>query len=49
MLAAQAERLIASDVIWDDLFKALAVQQLERDGVSGVRVPESQFVSAPTC
>jgi hypothetical protein len=44
VLAADAERLIASDVVWDDLFKALAVQQLERDNVTGVAVPESHFV-----
>ena len=47
LLAAQGLRLIASDVIWSDLFKALAVQQLEHDGVSGVTVPDSQFVSNP--
>ena len=46
MLADQAERLIASDVVWDDLFKALAVQQLERDNVTGVAVPESHFVAS---
>ena len=47
MLADEAERLIASDVVWDDLFKALAVQQLERDNVTGVAVPESHFVTSP--
>ena len=47
VLADQAERLIASDVVWDDLFKALAVQQLQHDGVTGVAVPESHFVSNP--
>jgi hypothetical protein len=47
LLAAQAERLTASDIVWDDLFLALARQQLERDNVSGVRVPESHFVSNP--
>src|SRR3954471_5718005 len=41
LLAAQAERLTASDVVWDDLFKALAVAQLQHDGVSGVNVPDS--------
>jgi hypothetical protein len=45
ILADQAERLIASDVVWDDLFKALAVQQLQRDGVTGVAVPDSHFVA----
>jgi hypothetical protein len=46
VLADQAERLIASDVVWDDLFKALALQQLERDNVTGVAVPESHFVTS---
>jgi len=47
LLAAQAERLTASDVVWDDLFKALAVAQLQHDGVTGVNVPDSHFVSSP--
>ncbi|HZO96519.1 MAG TPA: hypothetical protein VFB42_04020 [Gaiellaceae bacterium] len=47
LLAAQAERLTASDIVWDDLFKALAVQQLQHDGVSGVAVPDSHFVASP--
>jgi hypothetical protein len=47
VLADQAQRLIASDVVWDDLFKALAVAQLQHDGVSGVSVPESHFVTSP--
>jgi hypothetical protein len=47
ILAAQAERLTASDVVWDDLFKAPATAQLQHDGVSGVDVPESHFVSNP--
>lgn len=46
VLADQAERLIASDVVWDDLFKAFALQQLERDNVTGVAVPESHFVTS---
>jgi hypothetical protein len=47
LLAAQGERLTASDVVWDDLFKALVVAQLQHDGVSGVSVPESHFVASP--
>jgi hypothetical protein len=46
VLADQAQRLIASDVVWDDLFKALTVQQLQHDGVTGVAVPESHFVAS---
>src|SRR5262249_10821746 len=38
-LADQADRLLASDVIWSDLFKALAVAQLKHDAVTGVTVP----------
>jgi hypothetical protein len=47
LLAAQADRLSASDIVWDDLFLALTRQQLQHDGVSGVSVPESHFVSNP--
>jgi len=43
-LAAQASRLVASDVVWDDLFRANALAQLQADGVDGVTVPESSFV-----
>jgi hypothetical protein len=44
LLADQALRLSASDVVWDDLFKTPAEKQLQQDGVSGVDVPESRFV-----
>jgi hypothetical protein len=47
LLAAQGLRLTASDVVWDDLFKANAVAQLQHDGVSGVNVPDSHFVASP--
>ena len=42
-----AERLIASDVIWDDSFKDPSKQVLQREGVGDVRVPESHFVQNP--
>ena len=45
LLAEAADRLLASDVVWDDLFKALAENQLTRDGVSGVTVPESHSIT----
>jgi hypothetical protein len=45
LLAAQANRLLASDIIWEDLFRALALAQLQSDGVSGVNVPDSNVVS----
>jgi hypothetical protein len=48
LLQPQAERLIASDVVWDDLFKAPAQGNggvLQREGISGVAVPGSTFVA----
>jgi len=45
LLAAQADRLLASDVVWDDLFLAPATAEMKRQGVSGVAVPDSNFVS----
>jgi hypothetical protein len=47
LLVQQANRLVASDVIWEDLFKALATEQLQADDVSGVEVPNSKFVQNP--
>jgi hypothetical protein len=44
VLAEQALRLVASDVIWDDLFKTPAAQILNQQGVHGVAVPDSNFV-----
>ena len=45
LLAAPAQRLLASDVIWDDLFRVPATVQMKLDGVSGVVAPESHFVT----
>jgi hypothetical protein len=47
LLATQAERLTASDVVWDDLFKARAVEVLRQEGIGGVAVPESRFLTNP--
>ncbi|HEY8103363.1 MAG TPA: hypothetical protein VIE18_02540 [Gaiellaceae bacterium] len=47
LLATRAERLVASDVVWDDLFKAPAVVALRDQEVSGVEVPDSNFVQTP--
>jgi len=44
LLATQARRLIASDVVWDDLFKDPSRQELSRQGIQGVNVPDSNFV-----
>ncbi|MBA2462443.1 MAG: hypothetical protein H0V45_11855, partial [Actinobacteria bacterium] len=47
LLASQAQRLVTSDVIWDDLFKEPAIAELRRQDVSGVEVPDSNFVQTP--
>jgi hypothetical protein len=47
VLAEQALRLVASDVIWDDLFKTPATQILDQQGIHGVAVPDSNFVQNP--
>ncbi len=47
LLAAQADRLTASDVVWQDLFQAPATAQLARDGAHGTTVPASLFVADP--
>jgi hypothetical protein len=46
-LAAQADRFVASDVIWDDLFRAPARVVLDHENVSNVQVPDSNFVKNP--
>lgn len=46
-LADQARRLLASDVIWDDLFKDPSISELDRQGVRGVEVPDSNFLASP--
>jgi len=46
LLSAQGDRLVASDVVYDDLFKAPATAELKAQGVSGVTVPESTFVAS---
>ena len=47
LLAAEAERLVAGDVVWDDLFKKAAVDVLRQEKVTGVVVPDSNFVQTP--
>jgi hypothetical protein len=43
-LAAQAERLVTSDVVWDDLVRAPTMKEIDRQGIGGVTVPDSNFV-----
>ena len=47
VLADQARRLLASDIVWDDLFKDPTVGELQRQDVQGVEVPDSNFLSDP--
>jgi hypothetical protein len=45
LLAAPAQRLLASDVMWDDLFQAPAASEMKRQGITDVAAPESHFVT----
>jgi hypothetical protein len=47
LLASQAERLVTGDVVWDDLFKDPGVAVLRTEEISGVEVPDSNFVQTP--
>ena len=47
VLSAQAQRFSASDVVWADLFKAPSLGVLQSEGITGVRVPGSTFLSTP--
>jgi hypothetical protein len=44
VLAALGDRLVASDVVWSDLFKARTVAELQRQKVTDVEPPDSTFV-----
>jgi hypothetical protein len=46
ILAEQAKRLLASDIVWDDLFQTPAQQILQQEGVHGVAVPASHVVGS---
>ena len=46
-LSQQAYRLVASDIVWEDLFEAPADTQIEADGVRQVRAPTSHFLANP--
>ena len=43
-LAAQGQRLEASDVIWKDLFQGVATETMASEGVNDVTAPASVFV-----
>jgi hypothetical protein len=46
LLAEQSDRLVASDVVYEDFFSARAKDVMDGQGVVGVSVPESKFVSS---
>jgi hypothetical protein len=46
-LAGQAGRLVAGQVVYDDLFRARSQQVMRQEEVTGVAVPELVFLSSP--
>ena len=44
LLAAQANRLVTSDIVWDDLFRQASLRELKAQGITGVAVPVSNVV-----
>ncbi len=46
-IVQQTYRLLASDVMWDDLFQAPSEQVLTDENVHGVTVPSSHFLAEP--
>jgi hypothetical protein len=46
MLLAQTRRLLASDVIWTDSFQEPATATLEEEGIEGLDVPSSEFITS---
>ena len=47
VMVQQVYRLLASDVVWDDLFQAPSVTVLDQEGVRQVTVPSSHFLAVP--
>jgi CARDB len=47
LLVSQAQRLVTGDVVWDDLFVTPAKVILTAEDVTGVEVPDSNFVQTP--
>jgi hypothetical protein len=44
-LTGRAQLLTASDVVWDELYKQPASEQLTSLGITGVVIPESHFIT----
>jgi hypothetical protein len=45
VISSQADRLVAGDVVWSDLFKQPAATEMAKQGVTGVAPPDSTFVA----
>ena len=45
LLAEQSDRLVASDVLYEDFFKAPAQEVMGTEGVTDVAVPDSDFIT----
>jgi hypothetical protein len=46
-LAEQSARFVASDVVYDDFFRIPSQEILRREGITGVDVPASAFLTTP--
>jgi hypothetical protein len=46
-LSEQAKRFVASDVVYDDLFRVRSQETMRQEGVAGVEVPTSTFLTTP--
>ena len=46
-LASQGARLVAGEVVYDDLFRARSQEVMQSDEVTGVAVPELTFLDVP--
>jgi hypothetical protein len=46
LLASQADRLLTSDVVYEDLFVAGSKTVLQQEGITGVAVPDSNVIPA---
>jgi murein L,D-transpeptidase YcbB/YkuD len=45
VLTAQAQLLTTSDVVWDQLYRTAATEQIQAQRVTGLVVPESHFIA----
>jgi CARDB len=43
-LAIQSQRLVSSDVVWEDLFRQGSIAVLQQQGVAGLAPPSSKFL-----